>query len=512
MDNIISGERLQNLCDIYCGFQEDFDFNPIIKKQNNKQCDIRKITEVWDNPTYIFCYSHRVKDFMNILHLIKNRFVLVSHNSDENITEKYISLLDNDKLIKMFSQNILIKHPKLNFLPIGIANSMWSHGNLHILCDVMNSDIKKTRDVYFYFSTQTNIEKRNPCKNILEKKGLLFGKSTGYKNYLQDLMSHKYAICPEGNGADSHRIWECIYLGVIPILIKNDFSDNLQDYQCIILNNWEDFNIENFKRNVGGNFNNDKVSLSHYRNFIKEEIFDIVIAVGTNDYKTIENQITFTKKNVIGYRDIYLIKNIDNNMIIDGCINIDESTCFPFTKKSISLIHGTNDRNGWYFQQLLKLYAFMIPGILDKYLVIDADTYFLRSTYFIKNGKCLYNQGTENHTPYFSHMQKLDHRLKRVYPDISGITHHMMFEKRFITKLFSMIETNHNKKFWEVFLEKVDTAHILGSGASEYEIYFNYMLIFNSEHIETRKLTWKNVSTFSILKDYDYISWHWYSR
>jgi hypothetical protein len=31
--NIITGEKIQQLCDVYFGLKEDFDFNPVIKKQ-----------------------------------------------------------------------------------------------------------------------------------------------------------------------------------------------------------------------------------------------------------------------------------------------------------------------------------------------------------------------------------------------------------------------------------------------------------------------------------------------
>ena len=36
-------------------------------------------------------------------------------------------------------------------------------------------------------------------------------------------------------------------------------------------------------------------------------MFDIVIPVGPNDENVINQQIEYTKKNIIGYRNIYLI-------------------------------------------------------------------------------------------------------------------------------------------------------------------------------------------------------------
>jgi flavorubredoxin len=75
-------------------------------------------------------------------------------------------------------------------------------------------------------------------------------------------------------------------------------------------------------------------------------IFDIVIPVGPNDNDIIYKQIEFTKKNIIGYRNIYLIC-YDPNIIIDGCITINENI-FPFSLETVSNIHGQLSRNGWY--------------------------------------------------------------------------------------------------------------------------------------------------------------------
>ncbi len=177
----------------------------------------------------------------------------------------------------------------------------------------------------------------------------------------------------------------------------------------------------------------------------------------------------------------------------------------------ISIYHGKRRRNGWYLQQLLKLYAsFVIPDILDRYLVVDSDTFFKNPTTFVENGKCLYNPGTEYYEQYFIHMNKLHPSLKKVHKDMSGISHHMMFEKKYIIELFELVEQTHGEKFWQVFLGKVIDYD--GSGASEYEIYFNYMLIYHEKDIKIRYLKWKNSDNIDDIENYDYISCHWYMR
>ena len=237
--------------------------------------------------------------------------------------------------------------------------------------------------------------------------------------------------------------------------------------------------------------------------------FDIVIPVGPNDHAVIEKQLTYTKRNVIGYRNIYLIF-YDPTISFDGCITINENS-FPFSIQTVANIHGKLDRNGWYLQQLLKFYAGqVIPNILATYLVIDSDTFFLKPTIFIENDKPLYNFGSEHHNHYFTHMSKLDKQLTRFNPHMSGICHHMMFETKYMDELISKIENIHKDTFYNVFLKMVDDKN--GSGASEYEIYFNYLLHNHYDKIKIRKLKWKNVSVFTDNNEFDYISYHWYAR
>jgi hypothetical protein len=198
------------------------------------------------------------------------------------------------------------------------------------------------------------------------------------------------------------------------------------------------------------------------------KIFDIVILVGPNDLINIKNQIEYTKKNIIGYRNIYLIPS-DSSLEIDGCITITEDT-FPFTINTIAEYHQKINRNGWYLQQLLKLYAgIIIPNILDRYLVIDSDTYFIKPTRFINdNNLSLFNFSNEFHQSYYDHINKLNPILKKVNHQ-SGVCHHMIFETKYIIVLFNLVEINHNNKvFYKIFLENVEQIYYDGSGASEY--------------------------------------------
>lgn len=242
----ITGERIQELCDIYCGLAMDFIYNPCILAQPEKHCDLASPPPaVWHNPRIVFCYAHRLREFRRFLAVSQTPFILVTHNSDENINGSYADIVDHPHVRAMYSQNVLYDHPRLFCIPIGIANGMWSHGNLTILDTIVGKKTEKTRGFYFYFGISTNYADRSLCRSECEKKGLIFGTPQPHHTYLESLASYKYAICPAGNGIDSHRLWECLYLGVTPIMLRNIFTQKFADagFPCILLSNWSDLDV-----------------------------------------------------------------------------------------------------------------------------------------------------------------------------------------------------------------------------------------------------------------------------
>jgi hypothetical protein len=240
-------------------------------------------------------------------------------------------------------------------------------------------------------------------------------------------------------------------------------------------------------------------------------VFDIVIPVGPNDESVIERMIEHTKRNIVGYQNIYIIST-NPDLVIDGCMTINDNW-FPFTKSSINDMIKSGNRSGWYLQQLIKLYAGqIIAGLSDYYLVIDSDTFFLKPTEFFYNGLPLYNIGTEYVRSYFEHMTKLHPTLSKLSPH-SGICHHMMFNQTVIRGLFKLIEDYHDgTPFWRVFLLSVDPAHVKGAGASEYEIYFNYLHRYQPTQFLLRPLKWANAAEPFKNTGHDYLSCHWYVR
>jgi hypothetical protein len=268
-NQIITGEKLQQLCNVYFGFKEDFDFNPVIKNQRKKQFILNNLNIEFNNPYFVFCYSHRIKELSNKIHLFKNRFALITHNSDGEIRDEVetLKILNCPNLDKWYSQNICFEHDKLYFLPIGIANSQWLHGNINIFNSdiVLNNSCNKTKNIYFNFNIDTNRTKRSKCFESLKNKLVWLNNISPSENMVR-LSEYKFCICPEGNGVDTHRLWEALYLKTVPIVIKSEFTNILQknNVPLVILNNWDELCEDNLDYN-NYDFNNDNfVKISNF--------------------------------------------------------------------------------------------------------------------------------------------------------------------------------------------------------------------------------------------------------
>jgi hypothetical protein len=274
-------------------------------------------------------------------------------------------------------------------------------------------------------------------------------------------------------------------------------------------------------------------------------MFDVVIPLGPNELSRFSEQLFLLFKNVIGFRDVFVV-TYDVSLVLQQIYNSDlfvsvdifdrihvvSETIFPFSMQDIaSVFHPKTNRNGWYLQQLLKLYAgSVLPDILSDYLVVDADVFFLKPVQFLHSNtkKPFMSVGQEYHIPYFQHMLRLNPCFKRMI-EYSGINHHMYFKQDWIQEMFSMVETcyrnhNHCKPFWKLFLECVDE-HLkhpidyLESGASEYELYFHFVMQFHKNDVVLRTLNWDNkpyvfpiTESFIQSTECDFISiCHWYN-
>jgi hypothetical protein len=253
---------------------------------------------------------------------------------------------------------------------------------------------------------------------------------------------------------------------------------------------------------------------------------DVIIPCTGKDKRTLELCIEGIKKHGKNIRRVIVISS---KRLTKKAQWFDENL-YPFSKSDIAYalfdskkeaeeyINNPSNRLGWLYQQLLKFYVFdVIPGISANVLLLDADTIFLKPVSFIsEGGGGLLNTGTENWEPYFIHAKKFLPGFKKLYKGFSGISHHMLIQKEIISDLFKIVETYHKNPLWKAFCKCIRKEDIYFSGASEYEIYFNFALA-KTDQIKIRQLHWDNIFELRKVKKfrkkgYNYVSCHFYAQ
>jgi hypothetical protein len=193
------------------------------------------------------------KFFKKIMPNIKVPFVLVSTESDGTTPHKNIKgNLNDTKLISWYTWNKGIDHPKLFPLPIGLNNGRMGNLMRHQLAKKTPVPWEKKSDqVLFNFALSMGLQSMRQ-KLFDMGKNWSFVKYEPYvngrveltpeKNDLYDVIqNHKFLACPEGFGTDTHRVWEALYLGVIPIVLKSPISSEYGDeLPIVLLDKWAD--------------------------------------------------------------------------------------------------------------------------------------------------------------------------------------------------------------------------------------------------------------------------------
>jgi hypothetical protein len=184
-----------------------------------------------------FCKVDHLPRFFEEL-LPRKRFVLVSHNSDYPIDERYRRQLRRRRLRAWFAANVAFRHRKLIPIPLGIANPAWAHGDPQALSAVRLASGPRTQLFDVSFSLETNEAERRYC---LDQTGLTLAPRLEHRAYLARLASSYFCVSPSGHGLDTHRTWEALYLRTVPIVTRSALTDEYPELPMVVLDDWAEF-------------------------------------------------------------------------------------------------------------------------------------------------------------------------------------------------------------------------------------------------------------------------------
>jgi len=162
--------------------------------------------------------------------------LVIAGGSDHDVTEIELKKMVNKPSVTFFVQNLQFEETvNVKLLPIGVQDLKWASSGLPWNFSKALAKEKRQRILVGPFSP-THPE-RNDCikyGRVALNCDLLEKKISTYA-YAKISASYSFVACPRGNGLDTHRIWETLYRGSFPVMVKSSFSKVLISYGLPIL-------------------------------------------------------------------------------------------------------------------------------------------------------------------------------------------------------------------------------------------------------------------------------------
>jgi len=162
----------------------------------------------------------------------------------ESDTTQYESELANlyPYVEKIYSNNLIGSSSRCLPIPLGLERQAYrSAGRLN---NFKHKSLIKREKRLIQLLIAWN-DKTNPSRSIYRKqfKGdsrCLIVENRLHANTIHKLMrKSRFIPCPAGNGLDTHRVWEAIYLGAVPVILESEFCGDAT-WPVIVVKNWSE--------------------------------------------------------------------------------------------------------------------------------------------------------------------------------------------------------------------------------------------------------------------------------
>jgi hypothetical protein len=242
------------------------------------------------------CNSAIRKFFYNVLPHITEPFTLVSGDSDDAMPydklsySEFETMIRNDRICHWFCQNLLLTHPKMTHLPIGIdyhtlENHIgiphpWGIGTtaenqeraLRAIAATGKPWHERIRLCYSnWHHVVFGIGERGDRQEAIAqipREVMMYDTFRNREDSWRAQINYAFVVSPRGGGYDCHRTWEALLLGCIPIVKQSGLDPVYDGLPVLIVHKWSDITpelLENTLRDFATRqFNYEKLQISYW--------------------------------------------------------------------------------------------------------------------------------------------------------------------------------------------------------------------------------------------------------
>ena len=226
-------------------------FSSLADFRVNDLTDLSYLLSFKGNLEVIFCKSELVPELQRRIPSQFQGKILIAGNSDVEFVE--IKDLPLFAFERFFLQNSMIsENTRVFTLPIGIENlSLGQNGLPWLMRSNRAWDSRKNKILVGPFSPTH--EDRDELMQLDAELPFIskisFNVSPRQLYRLQT--QFKYVACPRGNGIDTHRFWEVLYRGAVPVVKKSNWSSSLKilNLPMLEVDSWSGEDLQNAMQN-----------------------------------------------------------------------------------------------------------------------------------------------------------------------------------------------------------------------------------------------------------------------
>jgi len=240
----------------------------------------KEAVEAFNSIPIIYTLTGNTKSLFEQLSKVNKKVIVITHSADVAADKRLYDLLPSN-VVKWFSQNVTFNGERVHGIPIGIENTQRFEFH-HIkkeekLLAKMKEDKIYKNLVYLNCSVWTNQKERTPLywklggkpwATVVQQTNIF-----DFDGYINNIHGHKFVACPSGNGVDTHRTWETLYLDSIPIEKRAQYNSYWRDLPICFVDSWdeltEDFLKAEYERIINTAWNLDKLEFPWWETFIK---------------------------------------------------------------------------------------------------------------------------------------------------------------------------------------------------------------------------------------------------
>jgi len=233
--------------------------------------------DILERDAVIFCKTDFIDYLFSNLQYSNKNYVVITHHSDYPI-DSYRFSIKPKSVKKWFAINTTHNDDSLVCIPLGLK----THKGIYLeerymtkwlVNEIENLKNNKKEPIVYCNWTNTN----NYRNSIIDK---LIDNNINYKLesnltfdvYAKSMSKCKYVISPPGNGIDCHRTWEALYMGCIPVVIKNKIYDNWLELPILQVEDYSELTNDILDEFSNREFNYEKLYMDYWKKIIKESL------------------------------------------------------------------------------------------------------------------------------------------------------------------------------------------------------------------------------------------------